>query len=129
MITYLTGPEILAVGSRACKFQVTVGEPAQFDANVARPASSAFETDAFVTLWEKAAALLHAFATTQTQLDGNKRTAWAATWTFLIINGAAPLWITTALDVDEAEALVLAVAHGQLTVTQVAALLCKLVPR
>lgn len=128
MTAYLTGSEILAAGSRACKFQVVVGENAQFEANVLRPSSTAFGTDAFPTLWDKAAAILHSFATTQTLLDGNKRTAWAAAWMFLIVNGAAPLWITTILDVDEAESLVMAVADGELDVPETAIRLRQLLP-
>ena len=128
MTAYLTGSEILAAGSRACKFLVVVGDNAQFAANVLRPASTAFGTDAFPTLWDKAASILHSFATTQALLDGNKRTAWAAAWMFLIVNGAAPLWITTVLDAEEAESLVTAVAGGELDVPETAIRLRELVP-
>jgi death-on-curing protein len=75
MTVYPTSEEVLLVGSIACGFNVEVGEPAQFAANIARPATSAFGQEAFRTHWDKAAALLHSFATTQTLIDGNKRTA------------------------------------------------------
>ena len=71
---------------------------------------------------------MHSFATTQALLDGNKRTAWAAAWMFLIVNGAAPLWITTVLDAEEAESLVTAVAGGELDVPETAIRLRELVP-
>lgn len=72
MTLYLRGDEILLVGSIACGFDVHVVEPAQFKANVNRPATSAFGHDAYPTLRDKAAALLHSFVTTQTLPDGNK---------------------------------------------------------
>ncbi|WP_049942634.1 type II toxin-antitoxin system death-on-curing family toxin [Gordonia sp. KTR9] len=119
-VHYLTGEEVLAVGSAACKFEVTVGERPQFEANIARPGSSAFGKDAFPDLWTKGAALLHAFATTQTLVDGNKRTSWAAAWTFLIVNAAAPIFPASELDGVHAEKLVLQIAAGELSVEQIA---------
>lgn len=129
IVHYLSGDEILAVGSAACKFEVTVGERSQFKANVARPASSAFGEDAFPDLWTKGAALLHAFATTQTLVDGNKRTAWAAAWTFLILNAAAPIFPASELDGDYAEQMVLQIAAGELSVEQIAARLRDMAPQ
>lgn len=38
MTVYPTGEEVLLVGSIACGFNVEVGEPAQFAADIARPA-------------------------------------------------------------------------------------------
>ncbi|QXN74329.1 hypothetical protein SEA_OBLADI_113 [Gordonia phage ObLaDi] len=128
-IHYLSGEEVLTVGSRACGFEVTVGERPQFEANVARPAASAFGEDAFPDLWTKGAALLHAFATTQTLVDGNKRTAWAAAWTFLIINAAAPMFPASELDGDYAEQLVLQIAAGELSVEQIAVRLRDMAPQ
>ncbi|XAO35555.1 hypothetical protein SEA_MORGANA_121 [Gordonia phage Morgana] len=128
-VHYLSGEEILVAGSIASGFTLTVGEPAQFEANVARPATSMFGEDAFPELWTKAAALLHAFATTQTLLDGNKRTAWAAAWTFLIFNGEVPLWWSAKLMDVYAERFMLQVAAGELTVEQIATRLREQAPR
>lgn len=46
---------------------------------VFRPQTSAFGEDAYPTIHEKAAALLHSLARNHPFIDGNKRTAWAAT--------------------------------------------------
>jgi death-on-curing protein len=75
---------------------------------VYRPQASAFGADAFPTLHEKAAALLHGLARNHPFLDGNKRTAWAATAVFYMINGfliRADQGDIVALVVDAAEGL------------------------
>lgn len=118
MTLYLRGDEILLVGSIACGFDVHVVEPAQFKANVNRPATSAFGHDAYPTLWDKAAALLHSFATTQTLLDGNKRTAWAASWLFLGLNDVVGPH-QGSVDADLAETLVLGVAAGDKEIPEI----------
>lgn len=53
-----------------------------------RCAASAFGGDAYETRTSKAAALIHALASTQGFENGNKRTAWFACEAFLEINGA-----------------------------------------
>ena len=65
------------------------GRPEQSEQGVAaaRPASSAFGEDAFPTLPEKAAVLLHAIARNHPFADGNKRTAWVVARLFLALNG------------------------------------------
>ncbi|HMA47625.1 MAG TPA: Fic family protein [Frankiaceae bacterium] len=81
-----------------------------------RPQSTGFGEDAYPTFADKAAALLHSLARNHSLMDGNKRLAWAATRVFCLLNGRD-------LDfaVDEAEALVLAVARGELEVADIAA--------
>jgi death-on-curing protein len=54
---------------------------------LARPQASAFVGEAYSTLEEKAAALLHSLARNHALIDGNKRLALAATIAFLGING------------------------------------------
>jgi len=83
-----------------------------------RPAATVFGQDAYPSVWDKAAALLHSFVTTQSLADGNKRTGWAACWLLLGLNGHR---VSAALDVDAAEKFVLAVAGGELTWEQIAA--------
>ncbi|GGM75880.1 toxin Doc [Longimycelium tulufanense] len=89
---------------------------------VDRPSATVFGDDAYPTVWEKAAALLESLARNHGFVDGNKRTAWVATWAFLEVNGH-PLadWF----DQDAAEDLVLAVAQGRLDVKRVASELVK----
>ena len=57
------------------------------DAAVMRPQSSAFGADAFPSLHDKAAALLHGLARSHPFVDGNKRTSWSATAMFYLVNG------------------------------------------
>jgi death on curing protein len=60
------------------------------DSAAARPRSSAFGDDAYLTLPLKAAALLHSTARNHALVDGNKRLAWLAVVVFLDLNGHRP---------------------------------------
>lgn len=65
----------------------------------ARPQASAFGQDAYTSLTEKAAVLLHSIARNHPFTDGNKRTATVGALFLLAINGSAIDWIQTdALD-------------------------------
>ena len=90
------------------------------DSACARPQSSTFGTDAYPTLQEKAAALLHSLARNHALVDGNKRLAWLATVVFLDINGR-----TVELDDEAAFELVMAVADGSFDVEAIAARLAR----
>lgn len=85
---------------------------------VLRPQATTFGEDAYPSIHEKAAALLHSLARNHPFLDGNKRTAWAATSVFYQGNGYV-------LRVDDGEvvALVVDIAEGQVDVPNIAALL------
>lgn len=85
------------------------------DAACARPQSTAFGQDAYPTLEQKAAALLHSIVRNHALVDGNKRLGWLATTVFLDLNGH-----TVALTDDEAFELVMEVAQGELEVDQIA---------
>ncbi|GAA1091964.1 type II toxin-antitoxin system death-on-curing family toxin [Tsukamurella spumae] len=119
-VDYLRADDVLTAARAACGFEVAVGEPAQFAANIARPTATAFGQDAYPGVWTKAAALLHSFATTQCLVDGNKRTSWASAWLMLRINGAVGVLTASPLRVDEAEQLVLDAAAGGVAVTDLA---------
>lgn len=56
-------------------------------AAIARPWSGFSDYEAFPTMYEKAAALLHGIAARQVFENGNKRTAWVAALTLLELNG------------------------------------------
>jgi death on curing protein len=73
-----------------------------------RPQSSAFGEDAYPTLHEKAAVLLHSLARNHPFTDGNKRTATVGALFLLTINGEKIVW-------DQAVALrkILDVAEGR----------------
>jgi death on curing protein len=85
------------------------------DAACARPQSTAFGQDAYPTLEQKAAALLHSIVRNHALVDGNKRLGWLATTVFLDLNGR-----TVALTDEEAFELVMEVAQGELEVDQIA---------
>lgn len=85
------------------------------DSAVLRAQASAFGEDAYPTLSLKAAALLHSIANNHSLVDGNKRLSWHATDAFLGLNGCQ-----SGLDTDEAVALVLDVATGDLDVQEIA---------
>jgi len=86
------------------------------DSAAARPQASVFGDDAYPSLDEKAAALLHSLARNHTLIDGNKRLAWVAMRVFYRLNGAD----LRAPDVDSAEEFVLATARGELDVPELA---------
>ncbi|CAB4743610.1 unannotated protein [freshwater metagenome] len=62
-------------------------DPAGLDAALERPWSGYGDFEAFPTIFDKAAALLHAMAARQVFENGNKRTAWASAVAFLDFNG------------------------------------------
>jgi death-on-curing protein len=85
---------------------------------LARPAASAFGTDAYSSIELKAAALMSSLAQNHALFDGNKRFSWYLTLAFLHLNG-----FSVVMDTDEAFDFVLAVAQGQLDLPEIAATL------
>lgn len=75
----------------------------------ARPRAKAFGTDAYPSVHDKAAALLHSTVRNHALVDGNKRLGLAAVIAFYGTNGHR-LTLTN----DEAYELVMAVARGDL---------------
>jgi death-on-curing protein len=126
-------PEFLedrAESAREREFRSQGGSPAKvrdyglLSSAAARPQTNVFGQEAYPSLTEKAAALLHSLCANQALIDGNKRLAWAAAVTFIVLNagGGVP-----DVDVDEAEAMMLAVAQGTLVeVSDIAAQLRRL---
>jgi death on curing protein len=100
---------------------ITIGEVRVRDAGLLasaaeRPRTTVFGKDAYPSLAEKAAALLHSIARNHALVDGNKRLAWTAMRAFCLLNGHDLRY-----DVDEAEALVVGAASGTLDVNEIAA--------
>lgn len=126
MTIYPDGEEVLIVGELACGAPLQVRDSNQFEANVNRPATTVLGKDAFPTAWDKAAALLHSFCTTQSLFDGNKRTGWAACWLFLRLNLAVgPL--LGKVDADSSEHLVERIVSEKVGVPEIADALRSLV--
>ncbi|WP_035793470.1 type II toxin-antitoxin system death-on-curing family toxin [Kitasatospora mediocidica] len=106
---YLTVREALDLAELACQGQpVAVRDLGLLDSAVHRPQSRMFGVEAYVGIWDKAAALLHSLAVNHPFVDGNKRTAWLCTVVFLDLNGADMMEV----DQDVAYRLVVAVAAG-----------------
>lgn len=80
-----------------------------------RPAATVLGADAYPTFAAKVAALVHSLARNHPLVDGNKRLAWSAARVFCLLNGA-----DLRFRVDDAEALVLRVASGDLDVPELA---------
>nr|WP_188830266.1 Fic family protein [Nocardia camponoti] len=112
---YLTLPELLRLAERLGTPDVR--DYGLLDSAVARPQSSVFGQDAYPDIWQKAAALMESLARNHGLVDGNKRIAWFATWTFLHLNGAP---LDAEFDVDRAERFVLDVCQGNLDVPTIA---------
>ncbi len=81
----------------------------------ARPRTTVFGAAAYPTFADKVAALMHSLARNHPLVDGNKRLAWAAGRVMCLLNGVDLL-----LEVDDAEALVVAIAAGEIEVPDIA---------
>ncbi|BBC95724.1 type II toxin-antitoxin system death-on-curing family toxin [Streptomyces griseofuscus] len=103
-IADVTALATLAFGGRPPEAR----EPGLLASAVHRPRARMFGTAAYDDLYEQAAALLRALAANHPLVDGNKRTAWLATATFLALNGVD----LAGVDQDAAYALVIDVAAG-----------------
>lgn len=93
-----------------------VRDPGLLESAAARPRTSLFGEDAYPALELKAAALMHSLCGNHALVDGNKRLAWAATVTFLRLNGHPGRWSQ-----EFAFELTMAVADGTLDVAEIAA--------
>lgn len=109
--------DVLTAGAAAIGRVPEVADYGLLDAAVARPQSTVFGLDAYRDEFSKAAALLQLLARNHALVDGNKRTAWAAAWTFLCINGIE----LGDFDVDDAETFMNNVAtNGELEISYIA---------
>ena len=85
------------------------------DSAASRARATVFGQDAYPSIPEKAAALLHSVACNHALVDGNKRLAWLAAAVFLDLNG----WQIDMTE-DEAFLLVMDVAEGTADVPAIA---------
>ena len=86
MTDYLTRTEVLAM--HADQIERYGGSPGVRDHGLLEAALYRPQTGYYADLIEQAAALWESLAQNHPFIDGNKRTAFAATYTFLAINGA-----------------------------------------
>ena len=115
MTDYLSLDDLLEIAEGIVE-RVHVRDLGLLASAAARPQMSVYGDDAYPTLVDKAAALMHSIARNHCLIDRNKRLAWSATRVFLIMNDA-----DLAYEIDDAEQLVLGVAKGELDVSGLAA--------
>lgn len=106
---FLDLEELLHVARRTLGAAPEVRDHGLLESALARPRASAFGADAYPSIHEKAAALLHSLARNHALVDGNKRLALAGVIAFLGMNG-----LRLTLSNDEAYELVMGVATGEL---------------
>lgn len=104
---YLSGDDLALIADRVIGPHL-IRDHGLLAAAAGRPQASAFGEDAYPTIAEKAAALLHSVAMNHALVDGNKRLSLAATIAFLGVNG----WRLT-LSNNQAYQLIIAVASGE----------------
>jgi death on curing protein len=108
-VIFLNLDELLYVAVRTLGAEPEVRDLGLLESALARPQASAFGEDAYPTIHEKAAALLHSVARNHALVDGNKRLALAAAIAFYGING-----MRLTLTNESAYDLVIDVASGRL---------------
>ncbi|PGT89826.1 type II toxin-antitoxin system death-on-curing family toxin [Bacillus thuringiensis] len=89
---YVTVEEVIAMNVAVIKKYspgeiIGVKDPRLLDSAVNRPKQSAFEEDAYPSLFEKATALFESLAKNHVFYNGNKRTAFLSLTVFLRYNG------------------------------------------
>jgi death-on-curing protein len=108
-VIFLSFDELLHVAARTLGGEPEIRDAGLLESALARPQASAFGADAYPTIHQKAAALLHSLARNHALIDGNKRLSLAATIAFYGMNG-----LRLTLTNDQAYELVVDVASGTL---------------
>jgi death on curing protein len=105
---YLDLEDLLAAADAAVSGRAEIRDVGLLEAALARPRASAFGDDAYPSIDEKAAALLHSLVTSHPLVDGNKRLGWVAVRLFYQLNDA-----DVRPSVGDAFDLIVAVADGR----------------
>ena len=120
MTVHLDVEDLLDIAATILDAPAKVRDYGLLSSAAARPGTTVFGQEAYPDLAEKAAALLHSICNNHALIDGNKRLAWSAARVFVGLNGGA----ISDVDVNEAEAFMVAVADG--TLTEVSAIAAQL---
>jgi death-on-curing protein len=107
-VIYLDVEDLLHIAERILG-NVEMRDIGLLESAAARPAASAFSEDAYPTIHEKAAALIHSIARNHALVDGNKRLALAGGIAFLGVNS-----VRLTMSEDEAYEFIIAIAAGEL---------------
>ena len=120
---HLTTDEALHIARRTLGADSVIRDVGLLEAAVARPAASVGGNDAYPTLVEKAAALVHSAVRNHALVDGNKRLGLMLLVVFLGVNG-----VRLHASNDQAYDFIVAIAEGELdAVTEIAAALSAMV--
>lgn len=92
---------------------VDVRDLGLLEAAAARPQASAFGEDAYVSVLEKAASLVHSISRNHALVDGNRRLALAGGIAFLGVNG-----LRLTMSTEDAYDLIIKIATGELDSVQ-----------
>lgn len=115
---YLDLSALVQLADIAVGGQAQIRDSGLLDSAAARPRSGFGDFEAYRSVHEKAAALLHSLVRNHALVDGNKRLGWLAAVVFLELNGL----VLDAPD-DPAYDLVIGVAEGRIDVPEIAAVL------
>jgi death-on-curing protein len=108
-VIYLELEDLLHVATRTLGAPPEIRDVGLLESALARPRASAWGEDAYSTIHEKAAALVHSLARNHALVDGNKRLALAAAIAFYGMNG-----MRLTLTNDQAYDLIIEIASGGL---------------
>lgn len=118
-VIYLEVEDLLVAASRATGMEVEVRDYGLLESAAHRPSATVFGADAYPSIHDKAAALLHSLARNHALVDGNKRLAWTSCALFYAMNDL------TVLGAPQGEVfdLVIGVASGLVDVPKIAEVL------
>lgn len=106
---HLTLDEALHIPRRTVGPDVLVRDPGLLEAALARAATTVDGRDAYPTLVDKAAALVHSVVRNHALVDGNQRLSLMLLIVFLGVNGR-----TLTMSNDQADAFIVAIAEERL---------------
>jgi death on curing protein len=107
-VIYLDVEDLLRIAERILG-NVEMRDIGLLESAAARPRASAFGEDAYPTIHEKAASLIHSIARSHALVDGNKRLALGGGIAFLGVNS-----LRLTMSQDEAYEFIIAIAAGEL---------------
>ncbi len=107
-IQYLYLDEVIEIGESLIP-DFRIRDIGLLESAVNRPEMTVYGQEAYKTIAEKIAALMHSLASNHALVDGNKRITWSCGRVFAILNGC-----DFEVEVDEAERVIVALASGEL---------------
>ncbi len=118
-IQYLYLDEVIEIGESLIP-DFRIRDIGLLESAVNRPEMTVYGQEAYKTIAEKIAALMHSLASKHALVDGNKRITWSCGRVFAILNGC-----DFEVEVDEAERVIVALASGELDAKSLAPIIKK----